>query len=994
MPKLGCALTASREDARRMIEECVSSSKTLADAMESVGAMYGIPSSNILTDNNLKSIKVVEDNIIVPGNIKASGNENAIVRSISSVLDQISKRVDDKVNDAQMHNIRNGQHDESILNRTDPSKGKVVMTDVDANGDPIIVYDSGIIDCAHTPEGRAKANQIRERENIPAMHPLQKQSPSYFNDEDDIRNGVDMTVDNKKSQPVTEYSLSDLTNTPGYFIDAIAKFGDTRTLGYDIFTKHGYDCVQPVSDMYTESTGQTINPEDIKHMKFDNSNIVKAIELLNKARSQQNIRRVVDLNIDSLVNSTEYKEAIKCLERQFDCRLAIKWIASEPRESMTGTAVFDREYRTRLTCSKSKGFQLGGAPIHIYIIGDELQTLVPDDPTLFGQGFIAIILHEIFHNIAGIMRYQNGQFITSLNITLAEAAGTRDPKTRRVIINKYVDALNRQFGGKINRAMRRQLVRQLNDLVTVESDAKLATQYHTVAGDDTEEKRRERAESELKSRTKAYQKLTKKYRPKPGGGITALVIGGVTTIASIISFALHARFIGVFLLLGSIGLLTAGGIGVGRAGSIKRLQKLYKNSKEMEEYYADLFAGMYQLPQRFYNAASRSKFTANQVSQETLNEWVKVEKCAYESLLLSDYPTTSERTYAGVRIAKKLLENKELDPSIEHYLRWIVENHDQILKTGIKEDYNKHTFDPEEAEDLDKHTTSMIANNKVALTEAFVDDSEYELWLEQSCDVVDDYDAFMVEYCALVDHIAWVAEMIDEGFYDSAIDDVVMEGSYNGKVTGYKDESIIKRMLLLIPRLIGRCLDLIVRFVKRVMTHLTIGTHSMIVGDKRYKFEFDPREMESLYTRCGDMIDKIYDTLDGAADVNDYINRIKKLAKLNVGDITNKVPKKDTEILGKEVTRIMKHIADYSRTDMSPKLNQLITQFDRISNKSKSTWDSVQTDATVQAGYNNYRKVIEVATDLVLNITKALNKLMSDGKSAKKKDSELVEDKG
>lgn len=66
MANFGCALKASKEEAQRMIAEAVAKSSNLAEAMECVGAMYGIPSSNILVDDDLKSVKVINDTIICP----------------------------------------------------------------------------------------------------------------------------------------------------------------------------------------------------------------------------------------------------------------------------------------------------------------------------------------------------------------------------------------------------------------------------------------------------------------------------------------------------------------------------------------------------------------------------------------------------------------------------------------------------------------------------------------------------------------------------------------------------------------------------------------------------------------------------------------------------------------------------------------------------------------------------------------------------------------
>lgn len=994
MPKLGIALQASREDARRMVDEAIANSPDLLTAMESVGAMYGIPSTQILSDDNARSVKLINDHIVCPSNIRATGNTNTIVRAISGVLDQISKQVDDKLTNIQSDNIEAGKHDETLMNRTDPSKGKVVIVDKDANGEMVLVYDSGIIDCAHTPEGRAKAEELRAQGNIPAFDPLKRDKPSYFNDDDDIRTGVDMNAQPGK-KPIMEYDLAAMADTEHYFIDAIAKFGDTRTLGYDVFTKHGYDCVQPMVDAYMESTqASKISPEDMKHMKFDNTNIIAAIKYFNAARAEQsNIKKVTDLDMIAFIRSPNYQKAIDCLNKQFDCRLAIKWIHADKKDSMAGTPIFDTEYRNRLTCSKSKGFQLGGSPIHIYIVEDGVADLIPEDQKLFGQSVCSILLHEIFHNIAGIMRFENGEFVTSLNIALNEASATRDPKTRRVIIEKYVDALNTKSGGKINRITRRQLVKKLCQLVTEKSDVELASQYNATTTEATSKNDRDEngvilaAERELRAYTKGYKRLVKrgKKNQKASGGIAGMIVGGTSLVLSILSFAIGVRLAGFFLL--PIGLV---GIGLGIAdfsatAHYKKLLKTYKESKDLEEYYADLLAAMYQLPQRFFNAASKKKYSANDVNQSTLDEWVKVEREAYQSVLLASYPTTSERTYAAVTCAKNILKCQGLDPSIKEYLEWIVKNNDHILDTGIKENYNSHTFDPAEAEDLDRHLVSMVTNNNVTLTESYVEE------FDEFDGEPDDNDLFLQEFCDLNDKISLICEYVEAGIYDD-IDTYVSEATYSGKVTGYKDESFIKRFLLLIPRLIKRALEMIIRMLGNIARAISFGTTKAFISGKQYTIPFDLTAVTDYYEKLNNKIDEMHNLFEGTESVEDYINKMKKIAadKYKIGDVyareidpndknagrlRSKINGKDVDFQAKEldiengkqttmsgdsIIRCLKTIDVICRKNIVPKLKQLNAMNDRITKKGdQTTWKVDMTnDSDLQKGYRNYRYLI------------------------------------
>ena len=127
---------------------------------------------------------------------------------------------------------------------------------------------------------------------------------------------------------------------------------------------------------------------------------------------------------------------------------------------------------------------------------------------------------------------------------------------------------------------------------------------------------------------------------------------------------------------------------------------------------------MYKLPKFFFIGLSKKKYTSNDFKDDKINELAKVEKEYFEAVFAS-YPTDLERTYAGVKIAKQLLETKDLDQSTRDYCQWIVDNFSNIEKTDIKEIYNKTTFDPKEAEDLDKHLQSLINDNNLVLTESF-----------------------------------------------------------------------------------------------------------------------------------------------------------------------------------------------------------------------------------------------------------------------------------
>lgn len=726
--EFGCGFNMEPEEANALIESTIDTSPDLITAMESIGAMYGIPSSNIMCDD-IRNVRVMNGNIVVPDGKSARGNHDTIIRSISTALDQISQRINEKIGNIQNSNIEKGEHDDTLASRIDPSKGTVVLTTTDDDGEPVIVYDSGIIVAAHTDAGRRKAKQLRDEGNVPSYNPLPKEKPSYFSDDDDIIKGV---KDINDEQTALEYSMSEMINESQFFIDVIGSRNDTHTLGYDTFTTQGYDCVRKTGEVIQEAA--QVSPEDIKHMKFDNSNIFKAIELFNKARAEQDqANDPTKLNMDKFVSSKYYKEAITCIEKQFDCHLAVKWVHASKESSMAGTQIYPTEYRDKITVSKSKGFQLHGMPIHVLVVEDGISSLIPKEPDLFGQGVVSIFLHEIFHNIAGCIRYQMGEMVTCMNLAVTSAIDSRDAKTRRQIVDKYIDMLNVTSGVKMNRVMRRKMANGMLAAISAQSDEVLASQYRDALDsvsekntetdpDVAEMENRAKADKVVSNMTKRMKKATKRYTPTTGKKAANIVFLVLASVFAVIHIGLTA--LGVYPLWWAIigGTLLGGSIG-GTSGYLafahkyKKLMKQYKNSRDMEEYYCDLMSATYQLPQRFF-IGGITKYTANDVSQNVLNEFVEVEKAAYESIVMTSYPTTSERTHAGTKVAQQLLKCEHLDPNVRKYVEWIDENNSNILKTNIDSNYNSHTYDPKEAEDVDKHVQSLIRNNNIELTEA------------------------------------------------------------------------------------------------------------------------------------------------------------------------------------------------------------------------------------------------------------------------------------
>ena len=71
----GCGIAPTKE----AVEAAINKSKTLVEALESVAAMYQIPSENIIVDDRVNSIRVTGDSIITPDRNNPSANTKAIV---------------------------------------------------------------------------------------------------------------------------------------------------------------------------------------------------------------------------------------------------------------------------------------------------------------------------------------------------------------------------------------------------------------------------------------------------------------------------------------------------------------------------------------------------------------------------------------------------------------------------------------------------------------------------------------------------------------------------------------------------------------------------------------------------------------------------------------------------------------------------------------------------------------------------------------------------
>lgn len=720
---------------RKKIEEVINNSEDLITALEAVGAMYCIPPSHILQDDAQQTIKVVNDTIIAPNRKSAIANTQSIVCAIGAVLDHISQRIDDKLDNFQADAIDKSKLDSAVAN-ADPNKGSVVKRIETDDGDEIIVYDSGIVDRPLTKSAIMKVAELKRNGEIPERKetPTDSGTSSYFSDADDITAGVDTgsasdptsLSDTDGGSDVTDVAAS--VNESVDILDLIAKYNDTLHLGYDIFSEMGFD-IKPVdSDYYQEAAkskkkSKTVKASDIKHMKFDNKHIIAAVKYFNAARkAQPNVKFAKDLDIQKFINDPNYSKGVHELEAQFDCHLSYKWLKDANGYQNAGTYVFDgeNEHKNAVTISKSKGFQLHGVGIWVEVWNYGLFSDAPVDISIFGQALVAVTLHEIFHNIAAQIRAVTNTFLVNTAATVSLMISSRSAKAKRAIANKYLDTVASNGSIKINNPMkRRALVKYMMLLSSLRNDIDVKNVIDNTNAGELSESEIDKTIASYSKKLKEYKRtITRKTDPVPPflamlTGMCLALVG--STVAACTPMTLVGVFLGITGSGAAISKLAYGEV-------VKELRRLYKEGKALEEGWCDMFAGIYNYPVAFYIHAGQrggENYTPNTVKdKEKLNKLAAVEKELF-SLLLIKYPTNSERNHAAAKLAENALKQKGLDPATKKYLTWIKDNYSSMLDTDIENEEANSTYDPNRAGDVDKHIQDIINQGNVAVTESF-----------------------------------------------------------------------------------------------------------------------------------------------------------------------------------------------------------------------------------------------------------------------------------
>lgn len=172
-------------------------------------------------------------------------------------------------------------------------------------------------------------------------------------------------------------------------------------------------------------------------------------------------------------------------------------------------------------------------------------------------------------------------------------------------------------------------------------------------------------------------------------------------ISGIYAFPLKSKIMNLFIIANVMS-------GVGNL-LITNDGKNKKNSRE--EYYCDLFSGMYGLPVTFRYLFRKNKVstTANNLTNEQLRQVYDAERLIEK---YDPHPTSTARNYAGYQIAKQFIDKDDIAPELNDYCQWVIDNFSSTDDIDIEKNHHSRIFNPSECKYINKHLTNIVNNTK------------------------------------------------------------------------------------------------------------------------------------------------------------------------------------------------------------------------------------------------------------------------------------------
>jgi hypothetical protein len=573
-------------------------------------------------------------------------------------------------------------------------------------------------------------------------------SKVYFNDQDDITADVKPQPfgdDTSEPQDVPEPKAFGDEDEDSSVMEYLYDLYGTPYIGSTMFSEMGYDVDKYSSSEFIQEAktngSSTINPEDIKYMRFDNSGIVKAIKCFNEMRkNQSDVKEDNLLDYKKIISDPKFKEGIDALSEQFDCNLRI---TLENTTDMIGYTMTDRDVnpRHKVTISKKSGFKLNGYRIYVTLSMGLFQFASPKDEDKFGQMLVSVLLHEIFHNITTLLMWDNAAWIGSYMATITRAIQTKSPKVKKILIQKYIENMENVSGRKMNKIKKLALQKQLFALCSATQiqkafdsakGIKKKVESSTVAGGQESKSADASAEILIDNLNKIIPDLKDQYKTKPGkvaGSIISWALWIIVSLLGAIGYGMGTVTLGPVIFFSIIGFLHSSlkTFDAASPALLRKMAEQFKSGKDLEEQFADAFAAMYKLPVVFHFIPFEDftqKYKYNELSTKNLDKLVSLFK-EFGTLMMDEHPTDFQRASQAMKAAKQILDEggKYIDTTQKKYLEWLVNGFDSIEDTSVDDVVQGESpvFDPEATADLNKHLENLIQHGRknINITESF-----------------------------------------------------------------------------------------------------------------------------------------------------------------------------------------------------------------------------------------------------------------------------------
>lgn len=531
---------------------------------------------------------------------------------------------------------------------------------------------------------------------------------SVTESEENVRESLDMIY--IKNQMMMEYVLNnpdaELSDDVLCYLESAASIGgSSKELSvYSFDNKHILKAIRYFNKAYSEfdfsdsdyvGYKATLDRGTRTDLKTYKANRVYPPAMLARIKSQ-------------IINPSGYfVKALYELEEQFDCRLSINIIRGGTGTYLMRFPQVDKI--SRITISKTKGFQLDKLPIEIALDIKQILDVVPNNKKLFGADFTGILLHEIYHNIVHCLDLRNRNLHADIKRTFKSADNEHD--NRYFIMSKMEDLIDRfkyAFGINNDQINDTRTKNRLYVLSQINNNPNAMRRFEQDIKNNMDHTN---DESELDQYIADLQAL--KSFISIGKGVLL-----VSTVCTILMAGLGFIFgITVCAVVGTVGLAC-----MALAMLAKAVRSLFSVSVGVkEEYFCDLFAAMYKLPihmrsykrqielnKRFPNKVSKIRGLSNDITKS----------------IKDVHPEEFQRELVSYRVAKQLLDSgQKLKPEIKRYLKYIVNLHEGIEDIDVP--YSNHEakkLDPEAAKDLQKTLDDFVKQTGVPVTESVVEE--------------------------------------------------------------------------------------------------------------------------------------------------------------------------------------------------------------------------------------------------------------------------------